>query len=94
MLSRHTVSNMIRYEINAEQTNRELEKKILDAIKLDDSGFVIYEGDGPEEERKGSQIGLLIQWYLYGSAEKPLDSDIFGDCMKRFNIPRSLQQRL
>ena len=58
--------------------DRKRERDIMNKLTLNDSGFVIYPGKGPEYERTGSPFQLLIDWFLYKKGkEKPLDFDIF-----------------
>ena len=55
-------------------------------LTIDESGFVIYSGKGPEIERTGSPAQLLIDWFLYKKGnEKPLDFDIFVQHIKELN---------
>ena len=71
--------------------NPDLEKEILKLVNVDDRGMIVYDGPGPESERTGSPIRLLIQWYLYREGEKPLDFDIFKEEIK--TIKRKKQNK-
>lgn len=73
--------------IRKSQRNKRLETKILNGLTINESGFVIYPGKGPEIERTGSPAQLLIDWFLYkNGTEKPLDFDIFANHMKQLKI--------
>ena len=59
------------------QRNKKRETQLLNLLTLNESGFVIYPGKGPEIQRTGSPAQLLIDWFLYKQGTKPLDFDIF-----------------
>ena len=65
------------------QRNKKRETELLNLLTLNESGFVIYPGKGPEVQRTGSPAQLLIDWFLYKHGkEKPLDFHIFVQHLK------------
>ena len=67
-------------KVELKRIDKAAERDILKLIDVDESGFVIYPGNGPIETRTGSPAQQLIEWYLYRNSEtKPLDANIFVD---------------
>lgn len=76
---------MKRIEVERKDFSKDLskkEKEIMRLFQMDESGFIVYDGDGSVASRTGSPIIQLIEWYLYKKGEKPLDADIFSSILK------------
>ena len=54
-----------------------LEEMLRRKMKSNEDGDVVYEGDGPEETRTGSNLNTLISYVVNKEGDKPLDCEIF-----------------
>ena len=79
---------------NKRGRNSKLERDILSLLKdnIDESGFIVYNGEGSRKNRTGSAVNKLIEWFLYkNSPTKPLDADIFAEFLKSLKFsPQSV----
>ena len=67
-----------RGPLHTQERNFKKEKELLSKCTVTEDGFIVYPGDAPLNQRIGSPVTQLIEWYLYkNSNEKPIDSDLF-----------------
>lgn len=71
-------------EAYASEHHKEIEKTLLYILRINQHGQIIYPGEGSVENRTGSSVRLLIDWFLYEKAPegKPIDNEIFRNYLK------------
>ena len=64
------------------------EKKVLEAVTINDEGHIVYNGRGSEISRTGSPVRLLIRYFLFKDIPKPLDQHIFEALLKQQGLDK------